>query len=183
LHSLSYWRRAYIGCSFCRLIRRLQYLIGNRQTMISPSKLKVIHSVIVWTVGQSVLRHRMWQKLLLCSVLCLYDSCESMPNQPARWTSVINRRYMKGQDTAHRPGSGSFMWYGDGLDVRSSIPGRRNINFCAPHRPDQLGGPHSLLSIEYRGVKRMWREAGHSSPSSAEVKNIWATRLHAVMLN
>jgi hypothetical protein len=60
-----------------------------RQTPVSPGKLKVIHSVIIWAVSRSVLHHRVWQKLLLCSVLCFYDFCGSMSNQPARWTPVI----------------------------------------------------------------------------------------------
>jgi hypothetical protein len=43
-----------------------------RQTLVYPGKLKVIHSVISWSVSQSVLRHWVWQKLLLCPVLCLH---------------------------------------------------------------------------------------------------------------
>jgi hypothetical protein len=65
--------------------------ILSADTVVSPGKLKVIHSVITWSVRQSVLRHQMLQKLLLCSVLCLYDSCESLSNQPALWTPGICR--------------------------------------------------------------------------------------------
>jgi hypothetical protein len=46
---------------------------------------------------QSVLRHRVLQKLLLSSVPCLYDSCESMSNQPARWTPDIRQNNIKSQ--------------------------------------------------------------------------------------
>jgi hypothetical protein len=44
----------HIECSLCRLVRRPEHL----NTMVSPGKLKVIHSVITWSVSQSVLRHR-----------------------------------------------------------------------------------------------------------------------------
>jgi hypothetical protein len=70
--------------SLCRLIRRPEHLIG-RHWYLPPNW----RSFIRRSVSQSVLRHRLWQKLLLCSVLCLYDSCESMSNQPALWTPVI----------------------------------------------------------------------------------------------
>jgi hypothetical protein len=43
--------------------------------------------------------------------------------------------------------------------------------------PDQLWGPTSLLFKGYRapllGVKQLRHEAGHSPPSSADVKNEW----------
>jgi hypothetical protein len=39
--------------------------------LVSPGKLKIIHSVITWSVGQSMLRHRVWQKLLLC-LFCVF---------------------------------------------------------------------------------------------------------------
>jgi hypothetical protein len=45
-------------------------------------------------------------------------------------------------------------------------------------RPDRLWGSPSRLYNGYRGlfspeVKRPWCEADHSSPTSAEAKNIW----------
>jgi hypothetical protein len=51
--------------------------------------------------------------------------------------------------------------------------------FSSPPRPERLWGPPSLLSNGYwgggfsLGVKRPGREADHSPPSSAEVKNAW----------
>jgi hypothetical protein len=59
-----------IVCSYCRLIRRPNILSAD--TVVSPGKLKGIHSVIIWAVSQSVLRHRVLQKLLLCSDLSLW---------------------------------------------------------------------------------------------------------------
>jgi hypothetical protein len=34
--------------------------IFYRQTLVSPGKLNVIHSVITWSMDESVLRHRVW---------------------------------------------------------------------------------------------------------------------------
>jgi hypothetical protein len=50
--------------------------------------------------------------------------------------------------------------------------------FPSPRRPNRLWGPPSLLSNCYRGaffrgVKRSGREADHSPPTSAKVKNMW----------
>jgi hypothetical protein len=48
----------------------------------------------------------------------------------------------------------------------------------SPQHPDWLWGPHSLLSNGYSalslGIKLPGREADHSPPSSAAVKNAWA---------
>jgi hypothetical protein len=73
-----------IECLLRRLIRRPEHLIARHSGISRQTE--GIHSVITWSVSQSVLRHRVLYKLLLCSVLCLYDSCESMFNQPALWT-------------------------------------------------------------------------------------------------
>jgi hypothetical protein len=50
--------------------------------------------------------------------------------------------------------------------------------FSSPRRPDRFWGPPSLLTNRYQGlfapgVKRPWREADPSPPTSAEVKNTW----------
>jgi hypothetical protein len=56
------------------------------------------------------------------------------------------------------------------VEAKTVIPQRR---------PDRLWGPSSLISNGYKGeglsqgVKRLGREAHHSSPTSAEVKKTW----------
>jgi hypothetical protein len=62
-----------------------------------------------------------------------------------------------------------------GLDDLGSIPGGGWEFFSSPPLPERLWGPLSLLSNGYQGslslgVKRPGREADHSPPSSAEVK-------------
>jgi hypothetical protein len=56
------------------------------------------------------------------------------------------------------------------------VPVRARI-FSSPRRPDWFWGPPSLLSNGYwkfsPGIKRPGREADHSPPTSAEVKNTW----------
>jgi len=89
-----------------------------------------------------------------------------------------------------------FLKLGYGLDDRGSVLGRGNDGnfFSPPSRPVRLWGPLSLLSNRYRGlcppgVKRLRREADHSPPSGAEVKNAWnytsapPVRLHSVVLS
>jgi hypothetical protein len=78
------------------------------------------------------------------------------------------------------PGSAVGVATGYGLDDRGigvlvAIGSRM---FTSPYRSDRLWGPPSLLSNWYRRpfsteIKRQWREADHSSPTSAEVKNTW----------
>jgi hypothetical protein len=71
-------------------------------------------------------------------------------------------------------------WLGYGLDNRSSITGKGRDFFFLRPRLYRLWGPLSILFNGYRdsfpGVKRPEREADHSPPSSAEVKNVWAHR-------
>jgi hypothetical protein len=63
------------------------------------------------------------------------------------------------------------------LGDRGSIAGRGKRFFSTPQRADRFWGPHSLLSNGYaRGAPSPWvnrpgREANHSPPPSAEVKN------------
>jgi hypothetical protein len=69
---------------------------------------------------------------------------------------------------------------GCGLDdqgVRIRIPAGTRI-FSSPCRPDRLWDLPSLPCDEYRGfshlgVKRLGREADHSSPTCAKVKKTW----------
>jgi hypothetical protein len=72
-----------------RLIYSVFIVQAYLKTMVSPGKSKFIYSVITWSVNQTLLRHRVWYELLLCSVLCLHGSCESMSNQRALWTPDI----------------------------------------------------------------------------------------------
>jgi hypothetical protein len=62
-----------------------------------------------------------------------------------------------------------------GVGVRVPIGSRI---FSSSRLPDHIWGPPSLLSNGYRGalspaIKRSGREADHSPPASAEVKNMW----------
>jgi hypothetical protein len=64
------------------------------------------------------------------------------------------------------------------MDDRSSIPGRVREFFSSPTRPDLFGILFILLSYGYRGllapgIIRPGREAYHSPPSKAGVKNPW----------
>jgi hypothetical protein len=73
----------------------------------------------------------------------------------------------------------SVIALGYGLDDWGFESGRCWKFFSSPPCPDRFWGPPSLLSNEYQGalslgVKRPEREAGHSPPSSAEVKNVWS---------
>jgi len=53
------------------------------------------------------------------------------------------------------------------MDDRGSIPSSRRDVFSSPPRPDRLWGASVTA-----GVKWLGREADHSPPSSAEVKNV-----------
>jgi hypothetical protein len=78
-------------------------------------------------------------------------------------------------------GAGIAQWYSAGLWARwsgVSSPSRGWEFFSSPPRPNRLWSPSSLLSNGYQvalylGVKWQGREADHSLPSSAEVKNAW----------
>jgi hypothetical protein len=64
---------------------------------------------------------------------------------------------------------------GNDLGGRGLITGRGKRCFSSSQRSDRLWGTRNFLSNGYRGlflgVKRPGREADHSSPSNAEVKN------------
>jgi hypothetical protein len=92
----------------------------------------------------------------------------------------------------HLPRTGFTVF---GVDGRCSIPGVDKRFFSALERSNRLWGPlsFSFLSNGSRralslGVQRLGREADHSPPSSAKVKNGEAIpplplRLHGVVLN
>jgi hypothetical protein len=92
---------------------------------------------------------------------------------------LINKR------NAHT-GAEIAQWYSAGLRARKSgvrVPvGAGN---CSPHDRVQTGSP-GALSL---GIKRPGREADHSPPYSAEVKNAWIyisspqIRVHGVVLS
>jgi len=73
--------------------------------------------------------------------------------------------------------------------IGSSSPGKDWEFFSSPPHPDRFWGPPSLLSNGYQGLFPWGREADHSPPSSAEVKNAWshtstpAIRLYSVVLD
>jgi hypothetical protein len=73
---------------------------------------------------------------------------------------------------------GTATGYGlDGLGVEVRVLVGTGF-FSSPSRPDRFWCPPSLLTNEYQGslfpgVKRPRREAHHSPPTSAEVKNTW----------
>jgi hypothetical protein len=71
---------------------------------------------------------------------------------------------------------------GYGLDCRGSIPGRGK-KFLSSQLPGRLWGQPSVVASGYRGaisrwVKRPGRDADHSHPSSAEVRNGGAISPH-----
>jgi hypothetical protein len=78
----------------------------------------------------------------------------------------------------HDSAIGIATGYGlDGRGVEVRVPVEERF-FSSPRRPDRLWSPPSLLSSGYRelfpwGLKRPGREADHSLPTSAEIKNMW----------
>jgi hypothetical protein len=54
------------------------------------------------------------------------------------------------------------------------------VNLGIPHRVQNGSGAHTAFTQwvgtrgSFRGVKRLGREADHSPPSNAEVKNVWS---------
>jgi len=65
------------------------------------------------------------------------------------------------------------------LDDRGSITGRGRQFFSSPPREDRLSGAHSAsyrmgTGNSFLGGKAARREADHSPPSDAEVKNAWS---------
>jgi hypothetical protein len=67
-----------------------------------------------------------------------------------------------------------------GLDNSGYIPGRGKI-FSSAHDPVRLWSTPTILSNGCRGVELPGREADHSPPSGAEVKNGGAIPLHPLM--
>jgi hypothetical protein len=65
---------------------------------------------------------------------------------------------------------------GYGLADRGSITSRGKRFYSPPYSSNRFWGPPSLLynvtGALFSGVKRQGREADHSPPSSAEVKNV-----------
>jgi hypothetical protein len=67
---------------------------------------------------------------------------------------------------------------GYGMDGRGSIPGRSKNFFHSTASRPALGFTHHHIQrvprAIPRGVKRLGRDADHSHPSRAEVKNAWS---------
>jgi hypothetical protein len=79
---------------------------------------------------------------------------------------------IKHQHIAYTREPGQLSRYKDGLwlDVRGSIPWREKRFFSTPQRPDRFVS-NGYLGLFPRGVKRPRREADHSHPSNAKVRN------------
>jgi hypothetical protein len=76
-----------VECSLCRLIRRSEHLIGRHWYL--PANWR---SFIRWSPEQWVSQCYAIEcyRSFCCVLLCLYDSCEWMPNQPSLWTPDIS---------------------------------------------------------------------------------------------
>jgi hypothetical protein len=73
----------------------------------------------------------------------------------------------------------SFSFGATGWMIGGSSPVRGWEFFSSLPRPDRFWGPPSLQSNGYQGVKRPGREADHSPPSSAKVKEWAGIYLHS----
>jgi hypothetical protein len=51
--------------------------------------------------------------------------------------------------------------------------------FSSQRRPDQFWGAHPASYLAATGVKRPGREADHTLPTSAEVKETWTLYIHS----
>jgi hypothetical protein len=94
-------------------------------------------------------------------------------------TELFHLTYLRRRDSS----VGIALGYGlDDRVYRVQFPGGGWEFFSSPLRPERLWGPASLLSNVYQGsfpgVKRSVREADHSLPSSAEVKECVELYLH-----
>jgi hypothetical protein len=91
-----------------------------RQTLVSPGKLKVIHSVITWSVSESVSRHLCYRRVY-CALFCVFtDSYQSMSNQPALWTPNVYGDSRTSSSSTMIKKSHFLLWkYWKGLSIRS----------------------------------------------------------------
>jgi hypothetical protein len=84
---------AYRGCSFCRLIRRPEHLIGRYWYLQTNRSSFIRWSSAQW-VGQCYAIE--CDRSFYCALFCVfYDSCESMSNQPGRWAPDICSKFAK----------------------------------------------------------------------------------------
>jgi hypothetical protein len=76
-------------CSLCRLIRAQNILSADTDI----SRQTECHSFFAHLISESVsVTPSFVIESSICSVLCLYDSCESIYDQPALWTRGCNRK-------------------------------------------------------------------------------------------
>jgi hypothetical protein len=107
---------------------------------------------------------------------------------------MYGKKFTQGTKTLHEINvCGRLSMFNVNTLIGGSNPDTGWEFFSLPPRPDRLWNPPSLLSNVYYGffpgVKRPGREADHSVPFSAEVKNVWSCtstppiRLHGVVLS